>query len=85
MEKISINQAYSSEPWYYDARGFLILTFAYRSTLPSQIRLFAQNVGAHHLEVTIGSETLFDLVLKWRKWKGLPEAQIVGFDCAQIS
>ncbi|MGN2393366.1 class I SAM-dependent methyltransferase, partial [Pelomicrobium sp. G1] len=30
LEKIA--QAYSSPPWWYDVRGFFILTFAYRST-----------------------------------------------------
>ncbi len=43
LEKISIDEAYDSEPWCYDARGLLILTFAYRSTLPVQIKFFAQN------------------------------------------
>lgn len=83
MEKISIDQAYSSEPWWYDARGFLILTFAYRSSLQSQIRLFGKNIGPEHLEVAIGSGTLFDLILKYRNWKGLPVTNVVGFDYAE--
>ena len=28
-----IAEAYSSEPWWYDIRGFFILTFAYNSTI----------------------------------------------------
>jgi ubiquinone/menaquinone biosynthesis C-methylase UbiE len=80
--KVPVDEAYDSEPWWYDGRGFLILTFAYRSTLPKQIRLFGRNMGQHHLEAAIGSGTLFDLILKWRKWKGLGEPSIVGFDYA---
>lgn len=80
--KISIQEAYSSEPWWYDARGFLILTFAYRHTLPAQLRLFGGNMNSSHLEVAVGSGTLLDLVLKWRKWKGLPEIEITAFDYA---
>lgn len=78
-----IAQAYSSEPWWYDVRGFLILTFAYRSTLWAQVRLFGGNIGPHHLEVAIGTGTLFDIILKWRKWKRLPSAHIVGIDYAE--
>jgi ubiquinone/menaquinone biosynthesis C-methylase UbiE len=80
-EKIA--EAYSSEPWWYDLRGFLILTFAYRSTLWSQVRLFGNNIAVHHLEVAIGSGTLFDIMLKWRKWKKMPKAQCVGIDYAE--
>jgi SAM-dependent methyltransferase len=79
---ISVDEAYASEPWWYDARGFLILTFAYRSTLPQQIRFFAGNISAQHLEAAIGSGTLFDLILKYRRWKKMPPVKIVGFDYA---
>lgn len=78
----SIDKAYSSEPWWYDARGLLILTFTYRSTLFSQIRFFSPNIGANHLEVAIGSGSLFDLILKWRKFKKLPIHKITAFDYA---
>ncbi|MEW5709560.1 MAG: methyltransferase domain-containing protein [Pseudomonadota bacterium] len=81
LEKIA--QAYSSPPWWYDVRGFFILTFAYRSTLTAQLRLFGQNMGPDHLEVAVGSGTLTELVLRWRKWKGLPEVRIVGIDYAE--
>lgn len=81
LEKI--DSAYSSDPWWYDLRGFLILTFAYRTTLPSQIRLFANHMGARHLEAAIGTGTLFEMILKWRRRKGKPEIQIVGFDYAE--
>lgn len=78
-----VDVAYSSDPWWYDLRGFLILTFAYRSTLPAQIRFFAKNIGPQHLEVAIGTGTLFELILKWRRWKKLPLADIIGFDYAE--
>lgn len=78
-----IARAYSSEPWWYDVRGFLILTFAYRSTLWAQIRLFGDNISPCHLEVAIGTGTLFDIILKWRRWKRLPSARIVGIDYAE--
>lgn len=83
FSKVSVDEAYSSEPWWYDVRGFLILTFAYRSTLPAQIRLFGNNIGKKHLEVAIGSGTLFDLILKAKRLRGKQmESQVVGFDYA---
>jgi ubiquinone/menaquinone biosynthesis C-methylase UbiE len=78
-----IAAAYDSPTWWYDVRGFFILTIAYRSTLFEQLRLFGNNVGARHLEVAIGSGTLFELVARWRRWRRLPEAQVVGVDYAE--
>lgn len=78
LEKIE--KAYSSEPWWYDLRGIFILTFAYRSTLWNQIALFSKNIGKNHLEVAIGSGTLFDLILKWRKLLSKPNSKITAFD-----
>ena len=78
-----INSAYSSDPWWYDIRGFLILTFSYRSTLHKQIRLFANNISDHHLEAAIGSGTLFEMILLYRKYKNLPMVKILGFDYAE--
>lgn len=77
---ISVDLAYASEPWWYDARGFLILTFAYRSTLPAQLRLFSQNISDNHLEVAIGSGTLLNLCLLWRRIHNQTWKHIVGFD-----
>lgn len=81
--KEEIAQAYVSEPWWYDLRGFFILTFAYNSTLPAQLRFFSGNFGMNHLEVACGTGTLLELVLRWRKWKKLPETMITGFDYAE--
>lgn len=78
-----IAQAYKSEPWWYDVRGFFILTFAYNSTLWEQLRFFGPNFGARHLEVACGTGTLLELVLRWRAWKKLPTRQIVGVDYAE--
>lgn len=75
--------AYKSEPWWYDLRGFFILTFAYNSTLPSQLRFFGPNYGPRHMEVACGTGTLLELILRWRRWKKLPEVSIVGVDYAE--
>jgi ubiquinone/menaquinone biosynthesis C-methylase UbiE len=78
-----IARAYASPPWWYDLRGLFILTFAYRSTLGRQLRLFGANMGARHLEVAVGSGSLLDLILKWRRWKRWPAPDIDAFDYAE--
>lgn len=78
-----IAAAYSSPPLWYDIRGFFILTFAYNSTLPRQFRFFGSNMGPSHLEVACGSGTLLEMVLWWRKWKGMPEGKIAAVDYAE--
>lgn len=75
--------AYSTQPWWYDIRGFFILTFAYNSTITSQMRFFGPNFGPRHLEVACGTGTLLELFLRWRNWKKLPPSQIVGIDYAE--
>lgn len=78
-----IARAYDSPPWWYDVRGFLILTFAYNSTLTHQLRFFAPNFGPRHLELACGTGTLLDMVLRYRTWKKLPQVSIVGVDYAE--
>jgi ubiquinone/menaquinone biosynthesis C-methylase UbiE len=78
-----IARAYDAPTWWYDLRGFFILTFAYRSSLFAQLRLFGKNIGAQHLEVAVGSGTLLELVLRWRRWSGAQIGRIVAFDYAQ--
>ena len=78
-----IAQAYSSTPWWYDVRGFFILTFAYNSTILGQLRFFGKNFGKRHLEVACGTGTLLELILKWRNWKKLPQVKITGIDYAE--
>lgn len=75
--------AYKSEPWWYDVRGFFILTFAYNSTLWQQLRFFGPNFGPQHLEMACGTGTLLELILRWRRWKKLPISQITGVDYAE--
>lgn len=78
-----IAEAYKSEPWWYDVRGFMILTFAYNSTLPRQLRFFGNNMGARHLDVACGTGTLLEMILGWRRWKKLPAVHTVGVDYAE--
>jgi ubiquinone/menaquinone biosynthesis C-methylase UbiE len=78
-----IAQAYRSEPWWYDLRGFFILTFAYNNSLPKQIRFFGNNFGRRHIEIACGTGTLLKLILRWRRWKGRPISHIVGIDYAE--
>jgi len=78
-----IEKAYDSPPWWYDIRGFFVLTFAYRSSLWSQIALFGNNIGPRHLEAAIGSGTLLGIILSWKRITGHPiDSEIVGFDYA---
>lgn len=77
-----IAEAYSSEPWWYDLRGFFILTFAYNSTIGAQLRFFGPNFGPEHLEVACGTGTLLEMVLRWRRWKKLPVVKVMGIDYA---
>lgn len=77
-----IAQAYDSPPLWYDIRGMFILTFAYRSTVGFQLKFFGNAMGPRHLEGAIGSGSLTDFILKWRKWKGLPPVRLTGFDYA---
>lgn len=77
-----IAEAYSSEPWWYDLRGFFILTFAYNSTIFAQLRFFGPNFGPEHLEVACGTGTMLELVLRWRRWKKLPIVHVTGIDYA---
>lgn len=82
LELDRIARAYTAPPWWYDLRGFLILTFSYRSTLWRQVRFFARHMAARHLEVAIGSGTLLALILRWRAFRKQPAARITGFDYA---
>ena len=78
-----IDKAYDSPPWWYDMRGFFILCFAYRSTLTAQIRFFGRNMGERHAEVAIGTGTLLNIILNWRKIRRRPEVAVEGLDYAE--
>ncbi|MBY0413765.1 MAG: class I SAM-dependent methyltransferase [Bdellovibrionales bacterium] len=58
--------AYSSPAWWYDIRGFFILTFAYRDTLWSQANFFAQNISSLHMEAAIGTGSLSAMMLIYK-------------------
>ncbi len=76
----TIATAYSSPPWWYDLRGFFVLTFTYQTTLPALVRFFARNVSPKHLEIAIGSGSMFQLVLWYRRLKKWPAGSIIGMD-----
>jgi ubiquinone/menaquinone biosynthesis C-methylase UbiE len=78
-----IERAYDASPWWYDVRGFFILKLSYRSSLLSQIALFGAALGERHLEAAIGSGSLFELVLAYRRLfrRPLPR-RVVAFDLA---
>lgn len=82
-----IAAAYKSPPWWYDLRGFFILTFSYNSTLWHQISFFSRNIGKTHLEIACGSGTLLDLILKWRTLSGAHRkegvSEIIALDYAK--
>jgi ubiquinone/menaquinone biosynthesis C-methylase UbiE len=78
-----INQAYSSDPWWYDLRGFLILTFAYRTSLLSQIKLFSENMKSDHLEIAVGSGSLLKIILWYRQLNKKDKCRIIAFDYSE--
>ncbi|MBL8792912.1 MAG: class I SAM-dependent methyltransferase [Planctomycetia bacterium] len=78
-----VESAYSSPPWWYDLRGFLILKSSYRGSLLEQVAFFERNLRERHLEVAIGSGTLFSMVRTWHRWKGRPLPQVVGVDYSE--
>lgn len=80
LQKIA--QAYDSPTWWYDIRGFFILTFAYNSTVWHQIAFFASHMGQKHLELACGTGTLLHLTLLWRRILRKPEVAITGVDYA---
>lgn len=81
LQKISL--AYDSDPWWYDIRGFCILTLSYRVSLLNQIRFFARNISDNHLEVAIGSGSLFSLILQYLALNKRRPKHIVAFDYAE--
>lgn len=82
-QRAKIAKAYDSPSWWYDLRGFFILTFTYRATLWEQLRLFAAAMGREHLEVAIGSGTLFAMILRRARRLGRAPERVVGFDYAE--
>jgi ubiquinone/menaquinone biosynthesis C-methylase UbiE len=77
-----IAEAYDSPPWWYDVRGFFILTFAYNSTIGTQLRFFGPNFGPDHIEIACGTGTLLEMIMKWRQRQKLPKVKVIGIDYA---
>jgi ubiquinone/menaquinone biosynthesis C-methylase UbiE len=80
-----VQRAYAAPTWWYDFRGFFILLFAHRTSLGSLVRFFERNIGSRHLEVPVGSGTLFWLSLLWRRLRNrrAEPPSIVGVDCSE--
>lgn len=78
-----VDQAYSDPAWWYNLRGLGILTFAYRTTIWSQLAFLNRNVSENHLEIPVGTGTLLGMVLRWRKMRRQPIGRIVAVDYSQ--
>lgn len=74
---------YESPSWWYDIRGFFILKLAYRGSVLKQLRFFSRNIGPKHLEVAIGSGTLFQMIVYWLRLQKKPICDVTGVDYAE--
>lgn len=77
-----ISRAYSSPTWWYDVRGFFILTLSYQDTLWGLVSFFVRNLSGRHLEAAVGSGSFLSIVLRLRRLLGYPEARGEAFDYA---
>lgn len=76
--------AYRDPSWWYDIRGFFILTGTYQVMLWNHLNFFSKNLGNHHLEAAIGSGTFLWLTrLTQRIKRGKMPEEIVGIDYAE--
>lgn len=81
--KINVDEAYDSPPIWYDIRGLFILWVTYKSTLRKQVVFFSQFEKNHrHLEVAIGSGSLFRIIYCWSFIKRKFPTSVIGFDYA---
>lgn len=78
-----VDRAYSDPAWWYNLRGLGILTFAYRTTVWSQVAFLEANVSSNHLEIPVGTGTLLSLVLRWRMLRRRPIGRIVAVDYSE--
>jgi len=78
-----VSQAYSDPAWWYNLRGLGILTFAYRTTIWSQLRFLEGNFSENHLEVPVGTGTLLKIVLRWRRIRKRPISRVVAIDYSE--
>ena len=75
-----LTEAYDSPPFWYDIRGFFILTFTYRNSLTTQVRFFSKNFRKKHLEVAVGSGSLLMIMLWYLKLLRTSISEIYAFD-----
>jgi ubiquinone/menaquinone biosynthesis C-methylase UbiE len=78
-----VDQAYSDPAWWYNLRGLGILTFAYRTSVWSQVAFLERNLSQNHLEIPVGTGTLLSLVLWWRVVRQRPLGRIVAVDYSE--
>jgi len=78
-----VDEAYSDPAWWYNLRGLGILTFAYRTSVWSQVSFLERNLSANHLEIPVGTGTLLELVLRWRAVCRRPIGRVVAVDYAE--
>jgi ubiquinone/menaquinone biosynthesis C-methylase UbiE len=78
-----VDQAYSDPAWWYNLRGLGILTFAFRTTVWSQVAFLERNLTGNHLEIPVGTGTLLNLVLQWRMFRRRPLGRIVAVDYSE--
>jgi ubiquinone/menaquinone biosynthesis C-methylase UbiE len=83
LEKV--HHAYSAPTWWYDFRGFFILLFAHRTSLWSLVGFFEKNISDRHLEVPVGSGTLFFFTLLWHRvrHRNAPHPEITAVDYSE--
>ena len=62
-------EAYRDPSWWYDIRGFFILTGTYQVMLWNHLNFFSKNLGNRHLEAAIGSGTFLWLTRLNKKIK----------------
>lgn len=78
-----IAEAYDAPPLWYDIWGLFILWLTYKSRLISQVLFFSQfNRSKTHLEVAIGSGSLFQICYWWARLKNSEPISVIGFDYA---
>jgi len=83
LEKV--HHAYSAPTWWYDFRGFFILIFAHQTSIWSLVRFFERNISDRHLEVPVGSGTLFYFTLLWHRIRDrkAPQPAITAVDYSE--
>ena len=80
-----VHEAYSAPTWWYDFRGFFILLFAHRTSLWSLVGFFEKNISDRHLELPVGSGTLFYFTLLWHRFRHRhePKPEITAVDYSE--